>query len=258
MNISSRLSRNIVLSNSFCILLVVIMHSITGYYNLGASFIFEAFIFNTFTRIAVPIFFTISGYLFSIDNRIWKEKIYRRSKTLLLPFILWNILVLILFYSFNFIPLISQFVNGYKTEIFTKLFTFSSLTYNPINAQFWFLRDLIILCLLYPILEKLIKYKITWILFIFSFILDFKFGCFFIDSILFFSIGIYLSRNNINNTGPVAKILSRNKIKISIAYIFVCFIATYAVCVYNIDAQILRKPSLIFGIIAYIDRKSVV
>ena len=58
--------------------------------------------FNLFSevlpRIAVPLFFIISGYLFFRSGfmiRTYTDKLRRRVRTLLVPYILWNLLYLI-------------------------------------------------------------------------------------------------------------------------------------------------------------------
>jgi len=53
-------------------------------------------------RICVPSFFIISGYLFfyrvnKFTLNIYKEKLYRRVKTLVIPYVLWDIFCACLF-----------------------------------------------------------------------------------------------------------------------------------------------------------------
>lgn len=48
-------------------------------------------------QVAVPIFFLISGYLFFVrleewDTGIWTGKLKKRIKTLLIPYLIWNII----------------------------------------------------------------------------------------------------------------------------------------------------------------------
>lgn len=49
---------------------------------------------------AVPSFFFISGYLFFINYDIhnWKQKISKRFKTLLIPYVLWNCIMCVLWF----------------------------------------------------------------------------------------------------------------------------------------------------------------
>ncbi len=59
-------------------------------------------------RIAVPCFFLISGYLFfkkledwNLD--MWKGKMVRRVHSLLIPYVLWNILAAILIMGYQYL-----------------------------------------------------------------------------------------------------------------------------------------------------------
>ena len=50
------------------------------------------------TSVCVPCFFFISGYLFYIkENDCYKNKIRKRIKTLLIPYLFWNALILLFF-----------------------------------------------------------------------------------------------------------------------------------------------------------------
>ena len=89
---------------------------------------------ETLVKIAMPTFFVMSGYLFFINVTEWNTKTYwsklrRRVKTLLIPYIIWN------------------------SAMAVKLKTFSlSFFIEPANMPLWFLRDLIIVSLLTPII----------------------------------------------------------------------------------------------------------
>lgn len=54
---------------------------------------------NNITAVAVPFFFFSSGYYFFIPHKFSKEiyvrKIKKRAKTLLIPYILWNIIAVL-------------------------------------------------------------------------------------------------------------------------------------------------------------------
>ena len=54
------------------------------------------------TNTAVPFFFFVSGYYFLKEKKLtlenWKNKIKKRISTLLIPYILWNIIAIIMDY----------------------------------------------------------------------------------------------------------------------------------------------------------------
>jgi surface polysaccharide O-acyltransferase-like enzyme len=60
---------------------------------------------GTFTSIAVPLFFLISGFLLYIKNSKYTENLKKKCLTILLPYVLWTVLVIIFLFvaqSFNF------------------------------------------------------------------------------------------------------------------------------------------------------------
>ena len=108
------------------IVLITFAHSYSGVRALVVS--------ETLVKVAMPTFFVMSGYLFFGNVTKWNAKIYwnkqrRRAKTLLVPYIIWNIAMAV------------------------KLKTFSlSIFIEPANMPLWFLRDLMIVSLLTPII----------------------------------------------------------------------------------------------------------
>lgn len=133
----------------------------------GVNYVFELqdypiflnisyFISKLIVRIAVPLYFVISGYLFfdniSIFNAgIYLTKLRKRIKSLALPYVFWNLEVLfILFLAQSFMP---SMLSG--DNILIRNFSFSDWLmafWEPICGQFWYIRDLLIVITATPIL----------------------------------------------------------------------------------------------------------
>lgn len=100
---------------------------------------------ETLVKVAMPTFFVMSGYLFFVNVTEWNAKTYwnklrRRVKTLLVPYIIWNIAMAV------------------------KLQTFSlSIFVEPANMPLWFLRDLMIVSMLTPIIYIGVRKLGYWI-----------------------------------------------------------------------------------------------
>lgn len=109
------LSEKLKVISFIAMILVVLLHS----YNLivrlktgtvvldrGYNFFIQEFISQGITRIAVPLFFAISGYLFFLNlSGTWsefKEKYRKRIKTLLLPYLFWSLWSLLVCLFFNY------------------------------------------------------------------------------------------------------------------------------------------------------------
>ena len=118
-------------------------------------------------KIAVPLFFFISGFLFfyrspSLTISDYVKKLKKRARTLLIPYILWNIFIIMLFICAQlFIP---SMLSGANKPIFDKnFFEWINMFWGypdemPICYQFWFIRDLIVTVCLSPI----ICFFISW------------------------------------------------------------------------------------------------
>ena len=111
-------------------------------------------------RASVPSFFIISGYLFFYGVKkftfgVYQEKIFRRAKTLLLPYILWNIFCASLFLFKVCVlkfPGLGIIENGNVDWIkFIEGFIFIEQADGyPYAFAFWFIRNLIAFVILTP------------------------------------------------------------------------------------------------------------
>lgn len=117
-------------------------------------------------RIAVPMFFLMSGYFFfsgftlSADN--CRKKIASRVHTLLIPFLFWNVLTLLLIGLAQYLPATQSFFSGKNEPIaafgpydyFNAIF---GIDRYPISYQFWFIRDLMVMILISPAIWLILR-----------------------------------------------------------------------------------------------------
>ena len=241
------------------IVLVVIAHSA---YSINPSdnqlrlyhFIQELLSHNL-CKIAVCWFFVFAGYFFFLnlpDNGFtykWLvDKWKRRLKTLLIPFVLWNLLSVTAYF------IKSHLYNSSGLSLPSVISAF--LSYNngplewfilgPANRPLWFMRDLMVMCLLTPILYTIFKKapKYFGILFlIVLFFLPVEMPVLTWRGYFFFSIGSFLGINKINLLSLCREI----KWPATIIAIILLIIAT----IYN-DSQyhlLILRPFYPFGMI---------
>lgn len=212
--------------SSICMILIVMMHCVVGVSSAtNGMLIFNNFIFNTFTRVSVPVFFGISGY-FLAKNYSYELKLKSRVKTLLIPFILWSAISVLIFVICPHIPFLSSFFNKIIPLNFSSLMNVSLI--HPINGSLWFIRDLFILVLLSPLYVAVIRTRYLKYLFLIivatAWIFDGKYR-FLLEPSLFFSIGIYLREYNKLQT---KELMSRGWwAMLILLYLAVCVICSY-------------------------------
>ena len=155
----------------------------------------------------VPGFFFISGYLFFLSKKSYKQKLNTRFHTLLIPYLLWNAILLSLY--------LIAYATGYPQDInhrsiadfglmdYIRLFwdrgTYDDGNFVPLLCPFWYIRNLLIMCILSPILLYLIRYTREAFLLIATiwWLLTYH-NAFIPQTILFFSLGAYFSIMTIN------------------------------------------------------------
>lgn len=112
---------------------------------------------------AVPLFFFFSAYLMRKKEDPYKVILKKKSVSLALPYFLWSFLYIMLFVVCQNLPFTKQyFLNPDNMVLplsikwwFGALFGIARE--HPLVYQFWFLRDLMLLILLYPVIRFLVS-----------------------------------------------------------------------------------------------------
>lgn len=174
------------------IILVLYIHS--GFHDIpneiqGMAFNYylQESISGMLGRCAVPLFYAISGYLFFLhtDKGISDigRKMKKRIKTLLIPFVIAALFFPTFYLLMEQLPFTSSYINGKElfsknlqlpvAEILTSLFWHVPEGTAPWAFHLWFLRDLIIIVAISPLLyyvRKAIRGSVlTFVLFLLSF-----------------------------------------------------------------------------------------
>jgi peptidoglycan/LPS O-acetylase OafA/YrhL len=150
------------------VVLVVLVHSHLNPSDMEASSAIGTaqFIQNLLSleigALAVPSFFAISGFLFfwpsaSISSEVYARKLKSRTRTLLVPYVIWNSLQLIPLLAAAHIPALSAYLSGNTARLFdqdvpTILARVYGMSQMPIVYPMWYVRDLFLMCLLTPLI----------------------------------------------------------------------------------------------------------
>ncbi len=220
-------------------------------------------------NLGVPLFFFISGLLFfyygDFNLNIYKNKMKKRLKTLVLPYILWNLLFMgaSLFVQL-FIPTLNnqKLLKDYSLiEFLDSFWHYNGIAYDcPIHSHLWFLRDLIVMSFFSPLIYFIHKYtKFGGIVILtICYVIGIKTGItgLGVKSWLFFGLGTYFGVNKFN----VAK-LSYLYIKPLLIISSILFFLTYIVYYNHLQLYYIQRIYYVvsiftvFGIVAFIVSK---
>ncbi|WP_199768718.1 acyltransferase family protein [Sphingobacterium sp. HMA12] len=188
-------------------------------------FLFSKVIFE----VCVPLFFFISGFLFfyktaGFSAEIYLRKLKNRVRSLLIPYVFWNLLVILflllaqLFLSGSLVSGRNKLITDYSLQDW--LWSFwdtSQINPNlrkslPINSPFWFIRDLMVVVLFSPIVYILIKKLRAYAVIILGLLWIFN-PFFYLPglstvSFFFFTAGAYFSINTKNFARGMRPMLS--------------------------------------------------
>lgn len=158
---------------------------------------------NILPSICVPLFFFISGFLFFYRSQEISSKLKKRIHTLLIPYLIWNLF-----------GILSIIISHFVMPEYTKWSQWSELSNAiiniflpldfPPNRPFWFIRNLLYIMLLTPLIKFLFtgKHRIALIIPLFlCWIFNSTIGLIdnkLITAFLFFSAGSYFSLNKLN------------------------------------------------------------
>lgn len=250
--------------------LVVLLHTVIigqTYENINISGIHFStldIVTHVFQRdigdIAVPAFFFFSGYLFfykvqGFSIEIYRCKLKKRFFSLLLPYIIWNFLFMCFLLAISALdPSMMHFATDYSEHFNVRTFflSFWDINGGPILAPFWFVRNLMILNILSPIIYFIIE-KFSLIFMLFSLLIIYLLGIYLpsLDlvclSLFFYSLGAFMSINKLN----FVQLLYPYRIYIGILYLFLLVLDTWLWGIGD-SYKGLHKLIILVGLFAFI------
>ena len=232
-------------------------------------FYFLVYITMKLVCIAVPLFFFISGFLFfkegTFDLVLYKKKIKSRIHTVLIPYLLWNIIYFLMLGIMQLIKpdtlfILHKHITDFRWQDYLWIFWDISQITGLADDQraclvgaFWFLQCLFILFLLSPIIYYIIRYLrhftllIIGVLYFTDFIPEMPgIQC---NAIVYYMLGAYLSIIGID----FISILKRIPVQVHLVLMIVAVLISYLFndndTIYNITDLFLQAA--VFAITAY-------
>ncbi len=154
---SEKVSNKIVCLNFTLACLIVLIHScdilkVDEFSNISITPVFR-FIFTSLGKlgsIAVPSFFSLSGYLFfrNISSKNVLMKLRRRIKSIVIPLLIWDLVFYFIYIILFMIPGVGGKMNFQLPNIDIQYF----IGVNSVNPPMWFLTRLLLLQITGPLL----------------------------------------------------------------------------------------------------------
>lgn len=232
-------------------------------------FFFLVYITMKLVCIAVPLFFFISGLLFFkeglFDFSLYRKKLKSRFFTVLVPYLLWNIIYFVIVGIMQLIKpntlfLIHKPIVDFRWQDYLWIFWDISQITGLADDQraclvgaFWFLQCLFVLFLVSPIIYYLIKYLRHFILVIIGILYFTDFipelpgiQC---NAIVYYMLGAYCSTMRINFIAIFKRIPVLAHLVMMIAALLIAYWFNENDSIYNITDLFLQAA--VFGISAY-------
>ncbi|WP_078782889.1 acyltransferase family protein [Elizabethkingia meningoseptica] len=225
-----------------------------GFNGTNIYHIVSELISHHIAHLSVPLYFIISSYYFFThtqqhwDNQKYWMKLKKKVKTLLIPYLAWNIISVVAIYVKNYIFLKSNLPIEAGYNNFCNLSLYELFWGIPVNFPLWFVRDLMVMSILTPLFYFYFRYtKIYGLLLLFIiYILGLESNIPGFSSIAFFYFGI----------GIFMRMYGFSILEVTLSYKNIIIPGTIiflGMALYNIGApnyELWRRMFRIFGVLA--------
>lgn len=184
----------------------------------------EYFLANGLFRFRIPMLFIISGFLYAMhDQKPYKERIHKRLRTLLIPYVLWSTLALLFTFLLETFPagqkmvIDSHIVQIDQTRMLLSQYHWYEIIarwlFVPVSYQLWFIRVLLIYNLAYPWIKWCISHPVwRWVFFGIAVLMWLgTVGLYFVEGegLLFFSLGVWMQKTSFSIESPSKRLQPR-------------------------------------------------
>ena len=176
----------------------------------------------------VPAFFFISGLLFYFSKKTYLQKLKSRINTLLVPYLFFNSLLLggylCLMYLGKSVVIADKNLADYSLLDYIRAFwdrgVWNHGNGSPLLCPFWYIRNLMVLVILSPIIYYIIKYTKLLFPVLFGLLwINAHDSAYTLQSLTMFSLGAYFS---ICDKNPI-EVFDKNKRLFVSAFLFLAF-----------------------------------
>jgi hypothetical protein len=242
--------------------MVVYIHALTVKFDAGAiQFVslvkFQGYFSKNLFHVALPVFFSISGFLLfygagCISDITTRQK--KRVKSLVIPYLLWSIIwtcVLLIAQQY------AQVDFGKHSDMLGVADTLFHITLDPVANQFWYIRDLIVLVIIAPIVfivsDRIlvivtIAFIFMWAVFPSPTVISERSGLFAVvsvEAVAWFLLGVVFARDN--NVVRIEHMLRRKSKTLAVISLIVFFAPPLVMVSHPEISSLLRALSITSG-----------
>lgn len=166
---------------------------------------FKMFVCEVLGNGAVPLFFMFAGYLQFAKTNSYINVIKKKFKSLFIPYVSWTMICVLVYLIAQSIPNLSSFfqnenniVCNWNVKDWINIFWTHDIDKQPLVSQFWFIRNLMVIVVFFPLLSFLLKRSPFFCIFI-AFLcfvngLPLSFGI----TLFFYMIGYFFAEYNVD------------------------------------------------------------
>jgi len=127
----------------------------------GLVFAIQYYISQGLAKFRVPMFFILSGYFFVAavfkSGNTFHTQLIKRLRTVALPYLLWSFFGLLFYAIMQWPASMRDFFPNNQVWGLSPLEVLRKILFDPIPYQLWFLRDLMVLFVLSPLIQKAVR-----------------------------------------------------------------------------------------------------
>lgn len=271
---NDKLSQKITNMGFVCAILVVAIHVPFADRMPMVQFLFREIVAEGVARIAVPYYFIVSGYFLAQHfwtNGYYKIEVWKRIRSLVIPYFLWQIIGIIVVTPLHIIADIIAHRPFGASVLFFEGRWINALGFNltgiPILGQLWYIRCLfvfVIFCFLFKFLVE--RFGYWWIGMSFLLLLGFKSGWFsvlhadsFFDfgisliGVTYFSMGMMIKMNEYRGGGKISAIIA---LLVSLVLLIIKTVLNLNGTKCVIDLQTLMVPFLLYAVFYFMSDRA--
>lgn len=196
---------------------------------------------KTLPMLCVPMFFMISGYISAfrkIDSHNYLEFMRKKFRSLILPFLAWNLLTFLLRLLIRISPLGNFCTTPYAFD--NPLTLLINIFIRPELFPLWFIRNLILLNIILPLLQIALR-KSMWLTLLFALIIN---DCVSpLGGIFYFSLGIAIGQNKSTQIFKINKTIAISGVLLYLTTAFLLALHPYSF----LDNAIFIMPAILIG-----------